>query len=103
MSPGKLCAQAGHAYVGALQAAQSIPAGRAYVQESPGTKVALQATLPQMQRAELALESAGVPFFLVVDSGHMNFFKGEPTVTALGFGPLKESEVPNIITKLRLL
>lgn len=105
MSPGKCASQAGHAYLGAfLTAQQSSPtAAGLYAADLPGTKVCLQATLAHLLRAKQELEQAGIPTYLVVDSGCENFFDGRPTVTALGFGPATRSELPKFISRLQLL
>jgi peptidyl-tRNA hydrolase len=75
----------------------------AYAADPPGTKVCLQANLTALLRAKQEAEQAGLPVFLVVDSGCPNFFEGRPTITALGFGPSAKSQVPKFITKLKLL
>lgn len=105
MSPGKCASQAGHAYLGAFLASQSVTpeTAAAYAAELPGTKVCIQGSLADIQRAQLEAEMAGLPTFLVVDSGCANFFNGEPTVTALGIGPTTKSRMPKFVTKLKLL
>ena len=105
MSPGKCASQAGHAYLGSfLTAQQSAPmiAGL-YAAEMSGTKVCLQASLPALIRAKAEAEQAGLPVFLVVDSGCDSFFDGRPTITALGFGPAAKAQVPKFIRRLKLL
>lgn len=104
MSPGKCASQAGHAYLGAFLDSQSKTpeVSAAYAAELPGTKVCLQGSLTAITRAMFELEQAGIPHFLVVDSGCANFFDGQPTVTALGFGPATKSELPKFIGKLQL-
>ena len=42
---------------------------------------------------------AGIPSFLVVDSGCANFYGGQPVVTALGIGPC---ETAPFLRKLQL-
>lgn len=96
MPPRKAAAQAGHAYVGALTAAlagEISPDVRRYLAEAPGTKVALGASLFEIERVRDRLEAARIPFFLVTDSGHVlpPDFDGRPIVTALGVGPLRLS------------
>lgn len=105
MSTGKSISQAGHAYLGAFIEAQRLRPEIAdqYAAESPGTKVALRASGPQIMRAKELAEQAGIPTYLVIDSGCENFFDGEPTVTALGFGPCTEDELPKYIRRLQLL
>jgi peptidyl-tRNA hydrolase len=105
MSPGKITSQAGHAYLGAfLEAQVKRPfIAEQYAAESPGTKVCLRASGQQLFRAKQLLEEAGLPCYLVIDSGCANFFNGEPTPTALGFGPATEDELPKYIQRLQLL
>ncbi len=106
MSPGKTASQAGHAYLGAaVQADPSLLAE--YHQDlpaSPGTKVCLEAkNLDQIMRARDAAKAAGIPHFLVVDSGCPNFFGGQPIVTALGLGPARRAEINHITRKFQLV
>lgn len=105
MSPGKSASQAGHAYLGAFLTAQSVipEVTAAYAADLPGTKVCLQAGSVALTRAQYELKAAGIPCFLVVDSGCANFFEGKPTVTALGFGPVAQGQLPKFISKLQLL
>jgi len=105
MSPGKAASQAGHAYLGAfLDALQSKPdVANAYSAEQPGTKICLQANVQDLCRAKIEAEEAGLPIFLVIDSGCANFFDGRPTITALGFGPATKSQIPKFLKGLKLL
>lgn len=104
MDPGKIASQSGHAYLGAFQAGHNTPEGQAYAQLSPGTKVCLQANLAELGRAHEQLQAAGIPHYLVIDSGCSNFFDGKPTITALGFGPsLKTPTLKRITRRLQLL
>jgi len=105
MSSGKLCSQAAHAALGVFLEAQKQDsvAAAAYAADLPGTKVCLQASLTALIRAKAEAEQAGLPTFLVVDSGCANFFDGRPTITALGFGPTVKSQIPKFITRLKLL
>lgn len=105
MSPGKCASQAGHAYLGAFLEALRLTktVAEAYAAELPGTKICLQARLQDLCRAKIEAEQAGLPVFLVVDSGCQNFFDGKPTITALGFGPCTQAEVPKFLRGLRLL
>lgn len=105
MSPGKCASQAGHAYLGAFLTAQPVipEVTAAYAADLPGTKVCLQGSMTAILRAQDELKAAGIPYFLVVDSGCANFFDGKPTVTALGFGPVAQGELPRFISKLQLL
>ena len=109
MSPGKTASQAGHAYVGAaFEAQRLLPEVLAeYHSEmpaSPGTKVCLSApNLEKLLRARDMAAEAGIPHFLVVDSGCPNFFNGEPTVTALGLGPAKKHQIKHITKRFQLV
>ena len=104
MSPGKCASQAGHAYLGAFLTAQPVcpEVTAAYAADLPGTKVCLQGSMVAITRAQDELKAAGIPCFLVVDSGCLNFFDGKPTVTALGFGPIAQGSVPKFLSKLQL-
>jgi peptidyl-tRNA hydrolase len=107
MAPGKLASQAGHAFLGAFlqnQDSQVLSDYHKDLPESPGTKVVLKApSLYAIERAKEELKQLGVPHFLVVDSGCQNFFNGEPTVTALGFGPVRKSQLGKITKRLNVL
>lgn len=105
MTPGKAASQAGHAFLGSFLSSQSSrpEVARAYAADLPGTKVALTASYSHLLRAADLCASSGIPHFLVVDSGCPDFFGGEPTVTALGFGPATRDEVEHITKRLRLI
>ncbi len=105
MTPGKIASQAGHAYLGAFIEAQKVlpDTAEAYSADLPGTKVCLQATLSELLRAKAEAEAAGLPTFLVIDSGCPDFFEGRPTITALGFGPATKNQRPKFIRRLKLL
>src|SRR5579864_6053405 len=96
MDPGKIASQAGHAYLGAFAASQNTPEGAAYSQLSPGTKVCLQGNLAELSHALEELKEAGIPHYLVIDSGCPDFFDGQPTITALGFGPSTRTPLKRI-------
>lgn len=96
MSAGKAAAQAGHAFLGALSAANGTSFAddtAAYLKEAPGTKVVLGAALPDLERLADRLDRAGIPSFLVVDEGHVAppDFDGSRIVTALGIVPLRRA------------
>lgn len=105
MFPGKIASQAGHAYLHAFLAAQDLwPAQAAsYVADPPGTKVCLHGPLRALLQAEEAAKAAGIPCFLVVDSGCPDFFDGEPTVTALGLGPATKDQIQHITRRFNIL
>lgn len=105
MSPGKQASQAGHAYLGA--ALQADPAVLAEYHkdfpQSPGTKVCLSGSLESIIRARDKARDLGIPHFLVVDSGCADFFNGEPTITALGLGPIRRAQADHITRKFKLV
>lgn len=106
MSSGKLCSQAGHAYLGAFINANA-DLQKAYhseFPEHPGTKVCLTAkSLDRILKAKDMAEAAGIPSFLVTDSGCSNFFDGKPIITALGLGPATKEQIKHITRRFQLL
>lgn len=105
MSPGKCASQAGHAYLGAFLSSSKLRPDihAAYASLSPGTKVALQGSLQEIEQLQMRCSDLGLPSYLVIDSGCSNFFDGQPTVTALGIGPVTEEETPKYMRRLKLL
>ena len=105
MTPGKIAAQAGHAYLQAFLRAQDLWPNEAlaYASDPPGTKVCLTGSLNFILRAADQCQHAGIPHFLVIDSGCPNFFAGQPTVTALGIGPATKKQVQRITGRFQLL
>jgi len=105
MPPGKLAAQAGHAFLDAFLAA---PPDRQSEYRDPGhgTKVALRAaTLEELLWAQAELAYAGIPHALIQDAGHIlpPHFDGAPIVTALGFGPCRREEVRQVTRRFALV
>jgi len=106
MTPGKIASQAGHAYVQTvLQCIQVDPSReQAYHSDGIGTKVCLEAKdLSTLLRAYNEAVEAGIPCALITDQGHMSFHGGEPTVTALGIGPVTRAESQHITKRYRLM
>ena len=105
MSPGKIASQAGHAYLHAFMAAQSLwPAQAAsYISDPPGTKVCLRGRLQAILAAAEQAKADGIPHFLVVDSGCPDFFDGQPTVTALGLGPATKDQIQHLTRRFNTL
>lgn len=105
MAPGKMASQACHAALGTFLTAQTSRPDIAliYAADPPGTKVCLQGTGQQLARAKLELDAAGVPCFMVVDSGCPNFFDAKPILTAIGFGPSMKHAVQHITRRFQLL
>lgn len=103
MPPGKLAAQAGHAYLGAFLAADENIASR-YASDPPGTKICLGARdLSELLALRDYAASKGIPHALITDSGHVcpPDFDGSPIVTALGVGPATRREVANLTKRLQ--
>lgn len=106
MAAGKIASQAGHAYLGAFINA-NVDLQKAYhseFPEHPGTKVCLTAkSLDRILKAKEMAEAAGIPSFLVTDSGCSNFFDGKPIITALGLGPATKDQIKHITRRFQLL
>jgi peptidyl-tRNA hydrolase len=108
MPPGKLAAQAGHAFLDAYLSALDLRPtdARAYRDGSHGTKIALRSeSLDDLLRAHSLAQRAGLPTALVTDAGHVlpPHFDGSPIVTALGIGPGRRSEVRHITRRFALV
>jgi peptidyl-tRNA hydrolase len=106
MDPGKCASQAGHAYLGAFLNANSDLQKEYHAEypEHPGTKVCLVAkNLHHLLQAKEQAEAAGIPVYLVTDSGCANFFGGEPTITALGLGPASKEQIKHITKRFQLM
>lgn len=106
MPPGKLAAQAGHAFLGAFIAASNNSPALAteYASDPPGTKICLAARdeAELLALHELAAK-AGIPSALITDSGHIlpPHFDGSPIVTALGLGPTTRKGVARLTRRLQ--
>ncbi len=103
MSPGKMLAQAGHAfsmsYDKALIERPDITAQ--YKGTGNGTKISMYSkNLGQLLRAYKECIEAHIPCELIIDRGHilLPHFDGKPIITALGIGPAYKDEV-EFITK----
>lgn len=96
MPTGKLAAQAGHAFLGAgLECQKKDPERmKKYLADYPGTKIVLEATLPEILDLWTKAQKKDIPCSLIVDSGHilLPHFTGKPIITALGIGPLTKKE-----------
>lgn len=105
MSPGKMAAQAGHAFLGAMEAARGSADADRYLADSPGTKVVLGVENEELLLlVEHLARTKGIPTFIVVDSGHIwpPDFDGSEIVTALGIGPVTKDDAQVITNRLRL-
>jgi peptidyl-tRNA hydrolase len=107
MGEGKIASQAGHAFLGAYLKNKNPDILKEYNKDfphSPGTKVCLQVPdLETLIKIKYESEKAGLPTFVVVDSGCKNFFNGAQIITALGIGPATKEQVEHITKELKLL
>ncbi|KJV31342.1 hypothetical protein VI08_13700 [Luteibacter yeojuensis] len=108
MSPGKLAAQCGHAFTSAYEKAlmQRPEVTGEYKGTGEGTKLVMYAkSLTTLVRAYRDLQKAELPHHLVIDRGHKvpPHFTGEPTVTALGVGPVYRDEVEVIMKRYTMI
>jgi peptidyl-tRNA hydrolase len=108
MPPGKLAAQAGHAFVDTIiQAQASDPAlVVAYHASGHGIKVCLNATSEfRLLAAHEAAKEAGLPCAIIVDRDHvlLPHFNGSPIITALGIGPARKADICAITKKFNLV
>lgn len=109
MSPGKLAAQAGHAFLDSFLSCQASDPARARTYRDPGhgTKVVLAARdVAQLEFLLNQASDAGLPCALIIDSGHVmpgTSFDGSSVVTALGLGPATRGEVEHLIKRLALV
>lgn len=107
MSAGKLASQAAHAFLASYLVAYRDCQDQARDYQSIGTigtKVCLAAPSEHaILRAKAEIEELNLPCALVTDSGHKAFFSGQPTITALGVGPVKKHDIQQIMKRFHLL
>lgn len=101
MPPGKMAAQCGHAFQGALAAARKLEPSidSLYTGTGEGTKIILYArNLGQLLRAYRECTAAEFPCHLVIDRRHLlpPHFDGKPIITALGIGPVYRDQLQHI-------
>lgn len=105
MGAGKIASQAGHAFLDTYLLAYERDPAKAleYKNEHHGIKVCLKAkSLDALLKAEKLAQEAGIPCTLVNDLGY-TCFEGQPTITVLGIGPARKSEIQHITKKFQLL
>lgn len=108
MTPGKVAAQAGHAFTQQILRAVSAAPWLLNSYETIGeigTKVCLGAkNLHQLQRAYHELIAKGIPCSLITDSGHIHGpdFNGKPIITALGVGPVLRRDSYDILKRFNV-
>jgi len=108
MPPGKLAAQAGHAFQNAHELAVMASPERTalYKGTGNGTKIVMSArNLGQLIRCYREAQQLGLPCDLVVDRGHVfpPHFDGQPIITALGIGPVFRDEALAITRRCTLI
>lgn len=107
MSPGKLAAQCGHAFLDVYDLCRKEYPDRAaaYHDGSHGTKVVLETDLAELLQLRERAMAEGLPAALIVDAGHVMppHFDGNPVVTAVGIGPVMRHEIQHITGRLALV
>jgi len=98
MSAGKIAAQAGHAFLDSFENCRKGDEARAisYKQDHHGIKVtlAIESEEELLELAKVA-KANGIFHEVVLDLGYTQF-EGQPTVTALGIGPIRKGEFPEL-------
>lgn len=108
MTPGKLSAQAGHAYQMSYDKAvrERPEITSQYKGSGNGTKISMYAkNLGQLIRAYRECQAAKIPCELIIDRGHilLPHFDGKPIITALGIGPAYRDEMAHITKRYTML
>ena len=104
MTAGKMSAQASHGALDTYLAAQELrPETIPLYKQGHGIKVCLKAKNEyQLEKAQALAIEAGIPCALITDLGY-TVFEGQPTVTVLGLGPAKRSEINHIVKRFQLM
>jgi len=97
MTTGKVASQAGHAYLDAYLATLEKDKNKCgQYKQGHGIKVCLVARNEnQLRSLELACINRALPHSLIHDLGY-TCFEGRTTITALGVGPIRQSELPEL-------
>lgn len=108
MTPGKMSAQAGHAFDICHDKAKVMRPDitSQYKGSGNGTKICMYAkNLGQLIRAYRDCQESNIPCELIIDRGHvlLPHFTGEPIITALGIGPAYKEEVAHITKRYTLI
>ncbi|MEM3364164.1 MAG: peptidyl-tRNA hydrolase Pth2 [Candidatus Micrarchaeia archaeon] len=102
MGKGKAVAQACHAAVRAFEdAARSTPRTVSDWKLQGEKKIAVKASLAEMQSIFTLARKAGLPCALIQDAGLTQLEPG--TITALAIGPAKSSDIDPLTKHLKLL
>lgn len=104
MAAGKIAAQSGHAFLDSfLKASEQRPDTIQAYKQNHGIKVVLGCpSLKHLMRAYHEALDKGIPCELITDLGYTQF-NNIPTITALGLGPARRSEVDTINRNFDLL
>jgi len=97
LSTGKLCAQVGHAVQDIVISCRGNKKRWNSYKNSGSAKIVLKAD----QQTFDEILASSYKKFIVIDAGKTECLEG--TITSIGFAPLFESEVPDIIKGLKLL
>lgn len=108
MSPGKMAAQAGHAFDICHDKAKLLrPEITAqYKGTGNGTKICMYAkNLGQLIRAYRDCQASNIPCELIIDRGHIlpPHFDGNPIITCLGIGPAYKEEIAHITKRYTMI
>lgn len=108
MCPGKIAAQSGHAFLdAALLSIEQRPQQWADYKTNHGIKVVMKSkSLAHLERAHAEAQAAGIPSALITDLGYFGVaegLEGKATITALGLGPARRSEVDRILKRFQIL
>lgn len=105
MPPGKLAAQAGHAYTDALlDCLDKTPhlVDRYRRGDNAGSKACLKAKNSfSLERLADECRARGVPHAVVIDSGHIlpPHFDGSEVMTAVGIGPISRKDAKALVKR----
>lgn len=107
MSPGKMAAQTGHAFLDTYDQCRKEYPDRAIEYQSGrhGTKVVLSAKNEfHLLSIYENVKSSGIPCVLIIDENHIMppHFDGSPIITALGIGPCTRKEIHHITKRIQL-
>ena len=97
LSVGKICSQVGHAVEGVVINCRGNKKRWQAYKNSGSAKIVLKAD----QQSFDELLECSYKKFIVTDAGKTECLEG--TITAIGFAPLFENEVPDSIRSLKLL
>lgn len=108
MTPGKLGAQTGHAFLDAWEAAKVLrPETLEPYKQRHGIKIVLRAkSETAILRAYDEARSMGIPAALIIDLGYFgvpDHLKGKSTVTGLGLGPARRSEIDKVTKRFQVM